>query len=148
MKIVSLLLCIIHDKNPQWVQSLSRVWLFAPPWTAAHQAPLYMGILQARIPKWIAMPSSRGSFRPRDRIHVSYLLYWQVDSLPLAPPGKPSSAAVAWYLKWLFFLAREQHLCWIEVHIPQVPVSVKESKNALCQLVGIKKIGTSPTFIP
>ena len=40
MKIVSLLLCIIHDKNPQWVQSLSRVWLFAPPWTAAHQASL------------------------------------------------------------------------------------------------------------
>ena len=24
------------------VQSLSRVWLFATPWTAAHQAPLYI----------------------------------------------------------------------------------------------------------
>ena len=29
------------------------------------------GILQARILEWVAMPSSRGSFRPRDRTHVS-----------------------------------------------------------------------------
>ena len=36
------------------------------------------------------MPSSRGSFWPRDWTQVSYcLLYWQVGSLPLTPPGKP-----------------------------------------------------------
>ena len=29
------------------------------------------GILQARILEWVAMPSSRGSSRPRDQIHVS-----------------------------------------------------------------------------
>ena len=29
------------------------------------------GILQARIPEWVAMPSSRGSSQPRDRTHVS-----------------------------------------------------------------------------
>ena len=28
-------------------------------------------ILQARILEWVAMPSSRGSSRPRDRTHVS-----------------------------------------------------------------------------
>ena len=32
------------------------------PWTAACQAPLSMGILQARILEWVAMPSSRGIF--------------------------------------------------------------------------------------
>ena len=32
----------------------------------AHQAPLSMGILQARILEWVAMPSSRGSSQPRD----------------------------------------------------------------------------------
>ena len=37
------------------------------PWTVAHQTPLSMGILQARILEWVAMPSSRGSSRPRDR---------------------------------------------------------------------------------
>ena len=31
------------------------------PWMVAHQAPLPMGILQARILKWLAMPSSRES---------------------------------------------------------------------------------------
>ena len=42
-------------------QSLTHVWLFDTPWTAAHQAPLSLGILQARILEWVAMPSSRGS---------------------------------------------------------------------------------------
>ena len=37
----------------------SRVQLFATPWTVACQAPLSVGILQARILEWVAMPSSR-----------------------------------------------------------------------------------------
>ena len=41
--------------------SLSHVRLFATLWTVAHQALLSMGILQARILEWVAMPSSRGS---------------------------------------------------------------------------------------
>ena len=31
------------------------------PWTAARQAPLSLGILQARILEWVALPSSRGA---------------------------------------------------------------------------------------
>ena len=31
------------------------------------------GILQARILEWVAVPSSKGSFRPRDRTYVSYV---------------------------------------------------------------------------
>ena len=42
----------------------SRVQLFATPWTVACQAPLSMGILQARILEWVSMPSSRGSSQP------------------------------------------------------------------------------------
>ena len=52
------------------------------PWTVAHQAPLSMWILQARILEWVAMPSSRGSSQPRDPtcvhtyvIHIQNL-YW------------------------------------------------------------------------
>ena len=48
----------------------SRVRLFVTLWTIDHQAPL-QGILQARILEWVAVPSSRGSSRPRDRTHVS-----------------------------------------------------------------------------
>ena len=35
-------------------QLLSRVQLFATPWTVACQAPLSTGILQARILEWVA----------------------------------------------------------------------------------------------
>ena len=51
--------------------SVARVHLFATPWTVAHQAPLSVRILQARILEWIAMPSSRGSSQPRDWTEVS-----------------------------------------------------------------------------
>ena len=39
----------------------------------ARQAPLFMGILQARILEWAAMPSSRGSSQSRDRAQVSHM---------------------------------------------------------------------------
>ena len=43
------------------------------PWTVACPAPLSMGILQAGILEWVAMPSSRGSSRPRDRTCIFYI---------------------------------------------------------------------------
>ena len=53
------------------VQSLSGVRLFATPWTVARQAPLSMGILQARILEWVAISSPRGTFPPRDWTRAS-----------------------------------------------------------------------------
>ena len=48
------------------------------------------GILQAKILEWVAIPSSRGSSRPRgSNPCLLHLLHWQVGSLPLAPPGSP-----------------------------------------------------------
>ena len=52
-------------------KSFSRVQPFETPWTLAHLAPLSMGILQARILEWVAMPSSWGSSQPRDRVLIS-----------------------------------------------------------------------------
>ena len=54
--------------------SLSRVWLFVTPWTVAHQAHLFMGILQAKILEWVAMPSSRGIF-PTQGLNLVLLHY-------------------------------------------------------------------------
>ena len=48
----------------------SGVWLFATLWTVAHQAPLSMGILHARILQWVPEASSRGSSWPRDQTHT------------------------------------------------------------------------------
>ena len=45
------------------VKSLSRVRLFATPWTLAHQTPLSMGFFQARVLEWVAISYSR-SIRP------------------------------------------------------------------------------------
>jgi len=55
-----------------WVLNcFSFIQLFVTPWTVAHQAPLFMGILQARTLDWVAMPSSRRSSQPRDQTQVS-----------------------------------------------------------------------------
>ena len=62
------------------------VRLFETQWTVAREAPLSMGILQARIVEWVATPSSRGSSQRRVKPRSSAL---QVVSLPSEPPGKP-----------------------------------------------------------
>ena len=49
------------------------------------------GVLQARILEWVAMPSSRGSSRPRDGTRISYVSLIGRQDLPLAPPGKTLS---------------------------------------------------------
>ena len=59
-----------------WVYVLTcfiHVWLFATLWAAAHQVPLSLGILHVSILEWVSMPSSRGSSRPRDQTHISYV---------------------------------------------------------------------------
>ena len=40
-------------------------------WMVARQAPLSMGILQARILEWVAMPCSRGSSQPRPTYRIA-----------------------------------------------------------------------------
>ena len=55
------------------------------------------------------MPSSRGPYQPKDPSYLLRLLHWQADSLPLAPPGKPSwekvmaphSSTLAWQIPWM-----------------------------------------------
>ena len=74
-KILTFLLCYgipaTQNKNIiVVVQLLSRVQLYnrmdcSLPGSSVH------GMLQARILEWVAMPSSRGSSRPRDPIWVS-----------------------------------------------------------------------------
>jgi len=52
-----------------------------PPGSSVH------GILQTRILEWVAVPSSRGSSKPRDQTCILCLLHWQAGSLPLTLPG-------------------------------------------------------------
>ena len=51
----------------EWVNSLSRVRVFATPVDCSPPSCSVHGILQARILEWVAISFSRGSSRPRDR---------------------------------------------------------------------------------
>ena len=59
------------------------------------QAPLSMGILQARILGWVAMPSSRGSSQPRNRTQVSsvagkFVIVWATSEASRYMPRSES----------------------------------------------------------
>ena len=60
--------CTQHQSESE---SLSRVRLFATPWTI-YSLPGFSvyGLLQARILEWVAFPFSRGSSQPRDQTQV------------------------------------------------------------------------------
>ena len=69
----------IHNNNVKVTQSCPT--LCNPMGYTLH------GILQARIPEWIAVPFSRGSSQPRSPT-------LQADSLLSEPPGKPKSTGM------------------------------------------------------
>ena len=90
-------LCRIGENVLCWAWLLSCVRLFVTPWTIDHQAPMSMGILQARILEWVAMPSYRASFQSMDQTQVSHMAgrffiiyatreaqeYWKGQPIPL-----------------------------------------------------------------
>ena len=65
--------CVCAGTHTCVLSRFSGVQLYATLWTVAHQFPLCMGIVWARIVEWVSMPSSRGSHRPRDWTHGSYV---------------------------------------------------------------------------
>ena len=69
-----------------YIVAQSRTTLCAPMDCSPPDSSV-CGILQAIILKWVAVPFSRGSSRPRDRTCISCLLHWQVGSLPLTQLG-------------------------------------------------------------
>ena len=57
-------LCM-HAKLLNLCLTLCNTMDCSPPGSSAH------GFLQARILKWVTLPSSRGSSQPRDQAHIS-----------------------------------------------------------------------------
>ena len=72
-----------------------HVWLLMTPWTVAFQAPLSMGILQARILEPFPPPGDL----PNPGIEPKFLTL-QADSLLSEPPGKLVSFIV--YFSYLY----------------------------------------------
>ena len=70
------------------VKSLSRVRLFATPWTVAYQAPLPMGF--SRQEYWSGLPFPSPGDLPDPGIEPGSSAF-QADALTSEPPGKPNS---------------------------------------------------------
>ena len=68
------------------MESLSRVWLFATPWTVAYQAPPSMGFSRQEYLSGVPFPSP-GDL-PDPGIKPRFHKLW-ADTLPSEPPGKP-----------------------------------------------------------
>ena len=64
---------------------VTQLCLTVTPWTVSHQAPLSLGILQSRIPEWVAFPSPGDLPNPGIEPRSPTL---QADSLPSEPPRK------------------------------------------------------------
>ena len=66
--------------------SLSRVRLFATPWTVAYQAPPSMGFSRQEYWSGVPLPSPGDLPHPGIKPGSPTL---QADALPSKPPGKP-----------------------------------------------------------
>ena len=74
------------SQAPPKVKSLSRVWLFATPWTVASQAPLSMGFSRQEF--WSGLPFPSPGDLPNPGIEPQSPAL-QADALSSEPPGKP-----------------------------------------------------------
>ena len=76
----------MFKEKKEKVNSLSRVRLFATPWTVAYQAPLSMEF--SRQEYWSGLPFPSSGDRPDPGIEPRSPVL-QADVLPSEPPGKP-----------------------------------------------------------
>ena len=95
---------------------LSRVRLFATLWTMSLPGSFVHGILQARILEWVAIPFSRGSYRPRDRTQVSHI----AGRFLLGPQDNLGQPPCLWVVAFLasavvlFAIPRDIRKCYRE----------------------------------
>ena len=119
---------ILACKNFSLVQLLSRVWLFATPWTAAHQASLSITDFWS-LPKLISfesvMPANHFNlcrpllfppsiflsirvFSNVSALHIRWPKYWSF-SLSISPSRK-HSGLISFGMDWLDLLAVQETL--------------------------------------
>ena len=79
----------MRSKTGMKVKSLSRVRLFATPWTVAYQAPQSME--SSRQEYWSGLPFPSLGYLPDPGIEPRSPAL-QADTLPSEPPGKPWDA--------------------------------------------------------
>ena len=102
-----------------FAELFSCVRLLATLWTVACQAPLSMGILQARILEWVARPSSREIFPTQGLSpglpHCRWILYWS-PTLQVELPGLPSYYITIFFYQYTSH-AFYQFFHWTVIHL-------------------------------
>ena len=84
----------LQERRKNRMVCFSRVQLFVTPWTVALQAPLSMGFSGKNTGlgyHFLLQDILTQGSNP----HLPWLLHWQVGSLPLVPPGTPTSAVTS-----------------------------------------------------
>ena len=87
-----------HDRGAK-VKLLSHVWLFATPWTVAHQAPLSMGFSRQEYWSELPFPSLGDLPDPGIKPRSPAL---QADALTSEPPGQVPKG----------YLTQPWKICW------------------------------------
>ena len=82
---------MVRELDPTYValSCLSRVWLFVTVCTVAHQVHLSLRFFKQDYWTGVPCPPQEDIQDPGIEPTSLCLLDWQVDSLPLASPGKP-----------------------------------------------------------
>ena len=102
--------CLILTPNSvwKWVKLLSRVRLFATPWTVGYQAPSSMEF--SRQEYWSGLPFPSPGDLPNPGIEFGSPEL-QADTLPSEPPGKP-------IYRDLYTKGSIYRLVYVYIHIP------------------------------
>ena len=108
---------LVHAKLLQSCPNLCDPVDHSPPASSVH------GILQASILECVAISYFRGSSGPRDQINISYLLYRQAGSLPLAPPGIKSSQ--------IYWANSAQVYVWLTLWLKHLPTMQETQVRSL-----------------
>ena len=121
---------------------LSCVWLFATPWTVAHQAPWSLGF--SRQECWSGLPFPSPGHLPDPGIKPRSPIL-RADALPSEPPGKPTpwtspraqiEVILSGWKKMIFPLAESYE--WIETS--QAEEWVGENINVKSGMVSWKNL--------
>ena len=113
---------------------------FCDPVDHSPPASSVYGILQASM-ECVAISYFKGSSGPRDQINISYLLYRQAGSLPLAPPGIKSSQ--------IYWANSAQVYVWLTFWLKHLTTMQKTQVRSLGREDPLEKeMATHSVFLP
>ena len=115
----------IHNGILLCLALLSHVWLFATPWTVAHQVPLSMEI--SRQEYWSGLPFPFPGDLPNPEIKPRSPTL-QADSLPSEPPGKPP-------IEYYSTLKRNEILIHTTIWINSEDIVLNEIRGNYCMIL-------------